>query len=89
MSSALIPHGLPVQRLGIIAGGLILLATYLYVGKALVGPDDNFWGPLRRTVLPLLDRELDQVGGYATNRSTKTEYAGVVDAPPERVERYI
>lgn len=76
--------GVTISRdVGIIVGGLVLLATYLYVGKAYVGPDDNWWGPLRRTVLPRLDRALHGVGGYATNRARPHELIGSSPRPPE------
>lgn len=78
-----------IDEFGIVLGGITLVLAYLYVGKAFVGPDDNYWGPLRRTLLPHLDRILHEHGGYAVNKARGEEFVGVVDEPPERVERYL
>jgi len=79
---------IPVDA-GILLGGFVLVAAYLYLGKAFVGPDDNYWGPIRRTVLPRLDRVLHEYGGYARGTADRAEFVGVVDATPERVERFL
>ena len=79
---------IPVDA-GILLGGFVLVAAYLFLGKAFVGPDDNFWGPIRRTVLPRLDRALHEYGGYATATADDREFVGVIDAGPERAERFL
>lgn len=74
----------------ILAGGLVLTVAYLlagyYLGRGAVGPDANWWGPLRRTVVPKLDRLLADKGMYAENSADETELVGTVPLPAEEVE---
>lgn len=78
---------LPSKHLPIILGGLVLLAVYYWAGRRRLGPDDDWWSPLRRTVLPLLDRVLERAGGYATSRLPRSQQVAIANATPERVER--
>lgn len=76
------------ETVGIVAGGLVLLAVYYYVGIRRLGPDDDFWGPLRRGLLPRLDAFMEEVlhRGYATNTAPAGQQVAIVEAPPETVE---
>lgn len=75
------------RHVAITIGGLVLLAVYYWTGTRYLGPDDDFWGPLRRTLLPRLDALVEQHGGYATNRAPASQQVAIVEAPPEEVER--
>jgi len=60
--------------------------------RRLVGPAADWWETLRRTLLPLLDRlarrRLDG-GHYAAYELGADEIVGLIDAPPEQVERVL
>lgn len=75
----------------ILVGGLILTLAYLaagfYLGRSAVGPDANWWGPLRRTIVPKLDRFLADKGMYAENSADEDEFVGTAALGPEGVER--
>lgn len=74
----------------IFVGGLVLTLAYLalgyYLGRDALGPDANWWGPLRRTVVPRLDRLLADKGMYAENSADPDEFVGTVALDPEGVE---
>jgi hypothetical protein len=74
----------------IFAGGLVLTLAYValgyYLGRDALGPDANWWGPLRRTVVPKLDRFLADKGMYAENSADEDEFVGTAARDPEGVE---
>lgn len=81
------------EDLAILIGGLVLTLAYLalgyYLGRDALGPDANWWGPLRRTLIPRLDRVLSERGMYAENRALDAEFVGFVPETPEAVEEYL
>jgi hypothetical protein len=64
--------------------GLVVL--YGVLGRSALGPDADYWEPLRTRLIPILDRALRSVGGYAEMESYGREYAGTIHADPEQVE---
>lgn len=73
--------------IGAVAGAVLL---YYVIGSRWLGPDNDFWRPIRRTVLPQLDQLLaNAFGGFAINRSTPDELAATVDLPTDDVERLL
>lgn len=74
----------------ILLGGFVLTLAYLalglYLGRGALGPDANWWGPLRRTIVPKLDRFLADKGMYAENSADENEFVGTAALDPEGVE---
>lgn len=67
--------------------GALVLAVGLYymLGSRFLGPDDQFWRPVRRTTLPALDRVFERTfGGFAAGPVTHDEHAAEVYMTPER-----
>lgn len=78
-----------LQVAGIVSAGGVLLGLYYYAGTRALGPDDDYWGPIRRWILPRLDAVLERYGGYATNQAPPDQLVGTVAAAPEDVEQYL
>ena len=58
----------------------------LYLGLSF-GPATDPWGPIRKALLPPLDRVLSRLGGYAETRAPEEEYVATIDASLDELER--
>ena len=85
---------LQVAQISAAAVALITLGIYYRAPAWLFGPEARFWNPIRRTVVPLLDRLAktrgDELGlpddlNYASYELANTEFAARVDAGVEEV----
>lgn len=75
-----------VVRVAAVVGFLALHVGYT---RTNLGPDDDFWERRRREYVPVLDRLLENVGGYASYSLDEGEYAGTLDVPPEEAEEVL
>jgi len=85
---------LQVAQISAAAVALITLLIYYRAPAWLFGPEARFWNPIRRTVVPLLDRLAktrgDELGlpddlDYASYELARSEFAARVDAGVEEV----
>lgn len=86
----LLPIDDPARLLAPLVAVLAGVGLYYYAGARWLGPDDDWWSPVRHAVFPAIGRLLGRAfGGYATGVQQLNRYAGTAHASPDAIERIL